>query len=36
MQVRESGLELEIVVERGESLVPSLIKEDANKNQQVP
>jgi hypothetical protein len=28
MQVREAGLELEIVVERGESLIPSLIKEE--------
>jgi hypothetical protein len=30
-QVREAGLELEIVVERGDSLVPSLFKEDTNK-----
>jgi hypothetical protein len=29
--VREAGLELEIVVERGDSLVPSLFKEDTSK-----
>ena len=33
--MREVGLELEVVVERGDSLVPSLFKEDTNKTQQV-
>jgi hypothetical protein len=34
-EVREAGLELEVVVERGESLVPTLFKEDTTKIDQV-